>query len=260
MNRELYTLLMQYKNKEIDNYFINKSFDIMMKYETITDYIYNMQIINEGVDILGSYSNEKRSIIVNKEAIINDPLLKNKKISALHVLRHEIEHARNLQRIYERRNDIETRVIRYSLRDYAINHNLYYGTPLDRIEPHILRRRRFEKYNIDPGERIAEIKSSKFLVNLLKNQRRTNDLLAVRSMLFYSYIRGYQNNGYYLEPPTYEYLLALGLYYEHKFLKKDFNKKNYNLNTRLLCGLPISYEEYDKEILKKVLLKKKRKN
>ena len=260
MNPELYTLLMLYKNKELDDDFIYKAFDIMMKYETVGNYIDDFEIVEEEDHILGTYSNDEQLIEFNKKGVLNDESVSNKKILAMEVLRHEIEHARNLQRLYDQKNDIESRVVRYSLREYAIKHGLYYGSILDEKDPLILRVNKHGNYNIDPGERIAEIKGWKFMVNLLKNQRRTEDLLNARSMLYYSYIRGYKSNGYYLEPPTYEYLLTLGLYHEHYLLKKQFNNKNYNFNTRLLYGLPISKQEYDHSILQKVKLKKTRKS
>ena len=259
MNQELYELLLSYQNKELDEDFINKAFEIMMKYETINDYVNNFNITEKNSDYLGSYSNEQRAIQINILNILNDILINNKKILALQVLRHELEHARNLQSLHEKNNDIETRIIRYGLIDYAIKNNLYYGSKLDEINPFLLGIYQYQTYNINPGERIAEIKSWKYIVNLLKNQRRTNDLLMARSMLYYSYIRGYKSNGYYLEPPTYEYLLKLKLYHEHYLFKKSFNNKNYNFDTRLLCGLPISDEENDKEILLKVKLQKRKK-
>ena len=258
MNSEIYNLLKAYHNKELDDIFINKAFDIMMKYEKIDNYVNNFNIVEENDSILGTYSNERHDINFNKQGVLNNELISNKKLLSLQVLRHELEHAKNLKRIYEKYNDIKTRVIRYSLLEHAINNNIYYGSSLDKIDPLKLRARQFVTYDIDPGERMADINSWKFMVNLLKNQRFTEDLLNVRSMLYYSFIRGYKNNGYYLEPPTYEYLLTLGLFHEHYLLKKDFNKNSYNLDTRLLCGLPISQDEYNNKILQKVKLQKKK--
>lgn len=260
MNKELYALLKLYQNKKLDDKFIYKAFDIMMKYEIIDKYVSDFNIINNDKDILGTYSNEQRIIELNKKKIINNDYFENNKLLTLYVLRHELEHAKNLQRLYEKNNDIKTKVIRYSLREYAMNHNLYYGSSLDNVDPFILRARKYDTYDIDPGERIADIKGWKFIINLIKNQRRTNDILMARIMLYNAYIKGYKDNGYYLEPPTYEYLLALGLYHEHYLLKKQFYKKNYNLNTRLLCGLPISYKEYNNSTLTKVKLQRKKQN
>ena len=77
-------------------------------------------------------------------------------------------------------------------------------------------------------------------------------------MLYYSYIRGYKDNGYYLNAPTYEYLLELGLYREYKILKERVEKNNYSLETRLLNGLPIKYKEYDKGVLRMTRLRLKK--
>ena len=258
MWRELYTLFMSYQNKKLDNEFINSAFNIMMKYESITNYVNDFKIVNESNNKLGSYSNETRIISINKASIVNDKNIHNKKLLSLQVLRHELEHARNLKRLYEHNCDIKTSIIRYSLREYAIKHGLYYESPLDRVEPIIPKEHQFGIYNIDPGERLAEINAWKFIVNLLKNQRRTDDLLIARSMLYYSYIRGYKNNGFYFEPPTYEYLLKSGLNNEYYLLRKKFNYINYSFDTRLLCGLPISQNEYNQKILEKVKLQKRK--
>lgn len=259
MNPELYKLFMSYQNKELDDNFIYDAFTIMMKYETLDNYVNNFDIIDKKDNKLGFYNNEERIMKLNKNTILKDNSISNKKLLTLQVLRHELEHARNLKRLYEGRYDIETKIIRYSLTEYAIKHKLDYGSCLDTVDLNILSTRKHLNYNINPGDRIAEIKACKFIVNLLKNQRRTEDLLTARTMLYYSYIRGYKSNGYYLEPPTYEYLLALGLYHEHYLLKKEFNNtKEYSFNTRLLYGLPISLLEYNLNILQKVKLQKRK--
>ena len=266
MNPELYALFMSYQDKELDDDFIYRAFDIMMKYETgLKDYVEDFKI-NEHLEpsdiedgVLGTYSVESRVVSFHKEIVLGDGRFPNKKLLTLEVLRHELEHARSLQRLYERKFDIETMVINYSMAPYAIRHQLYRGSRTDKLDPDLLQMRKYGTYEIDPGERIAEIKAWKFMVNLLKNQRRTDDLLLARSMLYYSYIKGYRSNGYYLEPPTYEFLLALGLYHSHYLLRKLFKNTYYNLDTRLLCGLPISEEEYNEKVLRKVKLQKRTK-
>ncbi|MEE3343782.1 MAG: hypothetical protein VZS44_06810 [Bacilli bacterium] len=257
MYKELYALLRLYQDKELDDEFINKAFDIMMKYENLDNYINDIILVDDINNSLGSYHNEDHIIKINKNKINNEELILNKKLVVLQVLRYGFEHAKNLQRIYERNNDIETKVVRYSLIEYAIKHNLYYGFGLDKVDPLLLRTNYIMNYDIDPAGRIVGIKSWKFMVNLLKNQRCTNDLLMARSMLYYSYIKGYKDNGFYLEAPTYNYLLMSGLYHEYYLLKKQFDKSKYSLDTRLLCGLPISYEEYNESTLAKARLRKK---
>ena len=255
MNSKLYNLFMAYHDKELDDSFINEAFDIITRHDSVREYINDFHITEEESVNLGTYSIEERIIEFNKQSVLNDKTIKNKKLLALQVILHELEHARNLQRIYLKRDDIETKVVRYSLLEYAIKHNLYYRQPLDKLDILNAIIYKDKLYDICPGERIAEIKTWKYLVNLLKNQRRSSDLLTARGMLYFAYIRGYQTNKYYLEPPTYEYLLTLGLYHEHYHLKNQFNNNNYNLDTRLLCGLPISEKEYRETTLMKVKLK-----
>ena len=111
---------------------------------------------------------------------------------------------------------------------------------------------------ISPDERIAEIQAWKYVVNLIKNKRRTDDLLYARSMLYYAYTDGYNNNGYYLESPTLEFLIRTDLVDEYCYIKRRMERENYTFDTRLTTGLPVTQEEYDKGILQKVRLQKRK--
>jgi len=257
VNSELYRLLMEYKG--LDDDFINKVFEIIMKDEKgLEPFINDFVVKNETSDSLGTYSYEDKVITLYENNIVVNERIRNKKLLALQVLRHEIEHARNLQRLHECREDIESTVLRYSLKDYAVSHGLDSWDYFDKVDyfSKFFRGRRKENYDLDPGERIANIKSWKYIVNLIKNQRRTPDLLDARKLLFFSYINGYVSNGCYLNPPTYEYLLKMGMYHEHYLFKKRVEEKQYVLETRMMYGLPLSEKEYDEEVLKKVLLQK----
>lgn len=259
MSREIYDLLKDHRN--LDDDFINIAFELfMLEDRSLEDYIRDFKIVDVNSRNLGTYSNEDREICVNKNNILHDKSIKNKKLLALETIRHEIEHARNLKRLYECRNDIESMIVKFSLLDYAIDHGLARVSSFDQVDPFTMAMRKADNYEIDPGERLVEIKAWKYMVNLLKNQRTSEDLLIARSMLFYSYIRGYKNNGYYLDPPTYQYLLNTGLYHEFYIFKKTVERTGYSLDTRLNCGLPITEGEYDKGVLRKVLLQKRKTN
>ena len=261
MKNELYSLYKTYDKKEIGNDYIENVFELLLKndQELRREFINNL-IIKESIEEhFGTYNNETNNITFNRTRVIDDNRYKiNKKLLTIEVLKHEIEHARNLKILYEGKKDIHSTVISYSLRNYAINHGLIRKSRDDEINQIVLNWKRIKNYEIDTGERIAEIKAWKYIVNLLKNQRTTEDLLLARSMLYYSYIRGYKDNGYYLNAPTYEYLLELGLYREYKILKERVEKNNYSLETRLLNGLPIKYKEYDKEVLRMTRLRLKK--
>ena len=56
-------------------------------------------------------------------------------------------------------------------------------------------------------------------------------------------MRGYEDNGYYLEPPTYTYLRRNNMGYEEGMLSELVKNTGFSLDSRLLYGLPISYDE-----------------
>lgn len=258
VNSELYKLLMTYG--ELDDDFINRAFEIIMGDEPeLEPFVNDFSLSRKPSDSYGTYSREDKKIILYPENIKDSRRVTNKKLQALVTIRHELEHARNLQRLYECRHDIESMVIRFAMKDYAVK----YG--LDRLDPfdtddffiHLFPGKRAANYALNPDERIANIKSWKYLVNLLKNQRRTLDLLEARVNLYEGYTRGYVDNGSYLNPPTYEFLLNMGMYHEFYLFKKAVEQQQYVFDTRLMYGLPLKDgEEYDKKILRKVLLQK----
>ena len=257
MNSKLYKLLMEYRG--LDDNFINQAFDIIMEdEESLEPFVNDFLIVNNQGNSLGSYDYNDGIITVNKKAILNSDVY-NKKIEALKIIRHELEHVRSIQRLHECRDDIESTVIRYSLKDYATEHGLDSWDPFDKNDYFSLfyRGRRSDNYELDPGERIAEIKACKYVVNLLKNQRNTPDLLEARKQLYCAYMRGYKSNGWYLNPPTYEFLLNMGMYHEYYLFKKRVEERQYVFDTRLMYGLPLcDGKEYDEKVLKKVLLQK----
>ena len=177
----------------------------------------------------------------------------NEKLFALHHLRHEFEHAKALRRLFQFRKDIESTVLDYSLRGQCLCLGIL--PPIIPEEEPYSSDADDQNYLYNPGERIADIKSWKYVVNLIKNQRGTKDLLYARSMLYYSYIRGYEDNKYYLDPPTYTYLLNQRMFNNYKYLKRRIGEKEYSLDTRVLCGLPLTYQEYEKTLLRKLGLR-----
>ena len=258
MNKELYRLLEDYKCSEVDSDFIDKSFDIMLDAEdTLRDKFVDHMAFNEKINSIATYCYENKEITVNRAKVKSDAVISdhyNDKLYALHILRHEFEHARAIKRLYEFRSDIESTVIDYSLREHCIYHGIL-NPIIPEVEYYVSSDKK-KSYLCEPDERIADIKSWKFVVNLIKNQRKTKDLLYARSMLYYSYIRGYEDNRYYLDPPTYTYLLMNRMFNNYKYLKKRVDSNDYSLDTRILCGLPITYQEYDRVLLRKLGLQR----
>jgi hypothetical protein len=258
MANNLYELYLDYKDRDIDDNFIIKAYDyIASKEQDLLSYIQDFSISDEDSTSFGLYSNENKTITINKKRINeNEVIAKN--TLGLSVIKHEIEHAKNLKKLEEFRDDIETKMILYSLRSYAIASGLD-ATKMNKMDLVMLALNTKINHEIDPGERIAYIKSWKYVVNLLKNQNKTKELLDARTMLYSSYIRGYNDNRYYLDCPTYSFLFETNQLQDLKLLRNRIVKKDYSFDTRLLYGLPITYQEYNQDILDKSRLKKVRK-
>ena len=259
MADKIYSLYQNNKYCTLNKNYIYDIFDEMIASESdLMPYVNDFLVVNDMGVALGAYSNEDRYIRVNKSLLEKQNY--NPQLLTIEVIRHELEHARNLKTLYEGKDDIESTVIYYSLRYFAMNHGLDYYPNLDQLNEFFLAMDTKVNYNVDPGERLAEIKAWKYIVNLLKNQRDSFDLLTARSMLYYSYIRGYTDNNYYLDSPTYEFLLKTGMFHDHYHLKNRVNNKDYCFDTRITYGLPITYPEYNEKVLKKVKLQKKTDN
>jgi len=258
MSDQVYTLLKENENKRLKKDFIYDSFDEMIAKEPeLIPYIKDFRIIEAPGKALGSYSHEERTISINKR-LIERQLLVNKHMIAQEVIRHEMEHARNYKTLHEGKDDIESLVISCALRSIAMKKGLDRYPNLDHLNPDFLLMETKMNYTTDPGERLAEIKAWKYMVNLLKNQRRTKDLLDARTMLYYSYIRGYRDNRYFLDSPTFDFLMSTGMFHNAKWLKKRIDQKNYSFETRITYGLPVTYEELDQKVLEKVKLQKRK--
>ena len=245
---------------DLDEAFCEKAFEIMIDKEPqLDEWAKAVMVTDDDDDYLGLYDVDTKLITVNLKNVLADKNVNNKKILALEVLRHELEHARNVLKLYECREDIESIVLRASLKKYAIDQGIDISRTFDKIDPMSFVYHKKESYDFDPDERLAEINAWRYIVNLLKNQRRTADLLGARRMLYYSYIKGYKDSKDVLLAPTYKFLLNTGLYHQLYLLNKRVDAKDYSLETRLKCGLPINQKEHDVETLKKVkLMKRKR--
>ena len=257
MFKELNRLLNDTKDFELNERFLNSIIDIMMSNESeLSDFISRIDFKND-LDGLGVYDCDLKIIGINYEGLLKLPIENEiKKVVAIQVLRHEMEHARNLKRLYDGRCDIESMVIKYSLVGYIKKVGLNVGLFIDENDAGFLSMRNSHNYDINPGERIADIKSYKFVVNMLKNKRNSKELMLMRSMLYNFYIRGYKDNRYYLDAPTYTYLLNMGMFQDYNILKQTVDLTDYSLDTRALCGLPITYQEKDELLLKRAFGKK----
>lgn len=256
---KMYDLYMEYKDKEVDDNFIEQATQyILDKEKGLVPYVKNVNIEKDG-DVtrpLGEYDNEKKEIMVNLgniKDLHNNTLFNHQALATLQILRHEIEHANNLKKLYEYRDTIERLLIEFSLIDFCAEHNLlmhgYYN--FDNKNDLLYVGNKMVNYELDPGERIADIRAWKYMVNLLKNQRTSDELLLCREFLYNAYCRGYNNNGYYIESPTYNYLIYLNQIPDYFYLKSRVENKDYIVDSRLFGGLPLRNSEFDSEIVKR---------
>ena len=137
MERNLHLLLKSYQDKELDEEFIESAFaELMEDDRELHLFVSELEIKN--IKSLGNYGLENGKVTINMEALrkIDDvPWIKggytNPKIFALSTINHELEHARQVRKLYEGRKDIESTVIGYSLKRYAIAHHLAYSSMTD---------------------------------------------------------------------------------------------------------------------------------
>ena len=261
MYKELYSLLKSNQDKELSEEYFYDAFDIMIKNDKELISFIEDFIIQDDLEGEGEYNTEERIIRVNPEMIIdNEYGYISDKVTALQVIKHEMEHARGLKRLYEGRHDIESIVNEYALAFYIQKYGVSSNVFLNYDNSFGLNFKIKANYLYNPGERIADIKSRKFIVNLLKNQRVSDELLRARKYLYLSLIRGYDDNGIYLDAPTYTFLLNLNLFRNYYLLKKTVDSSHYSLDTRVLCGLPITYDERENVLLRKVRLQRRKNN
>ncbi len=264
--RRLYQFLKEESQKPIDDDFMNHAFEIMMEEEKeLYPFISSLDIqdyteeeTNDKQDIVGDYHQDSKKIHLYRVPLRTH--VKDNKIAVLGTLRHELEHARNLKNYLEGGNDIESTLIQYGLRDYGLRNHLL---PREHIsDDEVLVISQLVKYNnhLNPDERISEIKAWEYMVNLLKNDRESDDLNFARSLLLLSYQDGYFDNRYYLEAPTLRFLINTGMLMEHNDLLEDIYKKQYSFATRVKYGLPLTYSEYEERIPVKVKLPQFRKS
>lgn len=228
--------------------YVKEAYEILISLEQGLDGYVNDFIFDNDLEPCANYSCLDKNIRFNYDKLKNETFNDSyKKLNALLVLRHEIEHAKSLKKVMEGKNDIESIVLRYSFLDYFLENNIDMGINTEGISKEELETRVKDSYDVDPGERIASIRSAKFLVNEFKNTELKDLLLDLRKVLYIDYVGDYNIYG----PSTYRFLSNLGLNTEYIKLQTLVNKKDYCLDTRALCGFPMTYPELTLKLRKK---------
>ena len=259
MYKELYSLVTQ--KDELDESFVYDAFDILMEdNDDLYDYIRDFRI-DDSITDLANYNLDRRLISISPQNISSQTQgiceNYNKRMLAISSIVHEMEHAKGFKKVLEGRDDIESLILRYSMIDYLIKYKLDPSISIKDEEPLYIAFWRKQYYDYNPGERLAAIRGYKFVVNMLQHHRNDPNQIPARALLLSSYARGYENNRYYIDPPTYTYLLKMRMFREYYSLVNRVRKNNYSLDTRVTYGLPLTYEEFDKELLRKVRLRRR---
>ena len=245
MATPLYELYME--NNPLDESFFEDSLIYMLDKEPeLKDYIRDLLFTEEETKAYGEYSKDERRIYIHLDNFTEEA--KKNKMIPLMVIRHELEHARNLKTLLTGGKDIETTVIDFASRDYLRKHGIYRFPEIDQFDELSYLYKKRENYKFNPEERLANIRAWKFLVNLLKNQRDTEDILTARLNLLKAYSRGYKQNEYYIEPPTYKFLVETNLFRDLYLLAHRVDDRYYSFDTRLTYGLPLKDYEFKKKI------------
>ncbi|MBR2603465.1 MAG: hypothetical protein IKE10_00340 [Bacilli bacterium] len=248
MYKQIGRLLREHKNEELDKKFINDAFEAMVSHDKLEEYASELTFDDD--DRYGLYDGNNKTININIKRINGlERSNYSKRLNALLILRHEIEHAKNLRKTITSEG-IESAILQLSM-FVAVKDE---DASISASKPLITGKS--ELYGLNANERIADIRSTKFMVNLLKNDRNSDALIQSRVFLYNSYVKGYRDNGTIIDCPTYLYLLKSGfIRYYFNLVKLISDHEPYSLDTRVLCGLPITREEKDLVLLNKAGLK-----
>lgn len=250
------------KNKILDEYDIFNILVILLDEKTyLNDYLEDLYFDISSDNTLASYhaytkritiySNTIDSMIekIEKDVKLDYKLSKNlyKNLTILQIILHELEHANQI-RILNKEKNVESYLLCYST---IIDYNKCVDADL--------------LYNLNPEERLADIKSYDEVINIY-NLLEYNDqeLLKLLEKDYNNKLLkafNFKNNN--ISSPTIKFFkLADKLYILDYFDWYDDNqelmyqnsKKLYDLDERLLYGFPVKKEEY---LNKKKVLKKK---
>lgn len=266
MQKELTNLVIKYanNNQKIDTNFINKTIKIASSYYELDKYI--LENFNSPLLFCeAGYIIDTKIIITNLNSILKDsneiekesPFLKQSKafkyLYCIHVLLHEIEHAKQQKTIYE--ENIESKILHAEF-------NLVFKAKQKNFIKKFIEYKKQSKlrtkfYTFSPSERLAEIRSletSKTIAKLLQDEMCYDYMLESQ---LYNLIRGYNVGliNYLSNAPTKYYLQQVNPNYN--FNELDILSKNLNTEKSIELGLQVEKNEIHKiaEESKNLILK-----
>ena len=258
MSKTMYELYQEHPEKHLSKPLLEEMFSFLVE-DDLKPYVKDFHISDDLSFPLATYNLNSNIVTLYRKTLEQEDYLKDfpKSLQAIQAMEHELEHARSLKALEEGSNSLKYLTSLYGYKDFAIEKKIAPPKRIEEMDLKYLTWQIKDNKKYSPTERVAEIAGWKYIVNLIKNQRTTSDLLTARKMLYYSYINGYEDNRYYLEAPTLRFLLNTRMLQDYYLLKKRIAEHDYSFDTRLQYGLPITQKEYDKKILKKVRLQKR---
>lgn len=237
--KELNNLVKSYQDKLIDNDFVHNVFEVMKASEpTLESFLQGITVENSPVQYArGNYNYFTRELSLYLNEFVDLYVNDSQKLDAcIMMISHLIEHARSYRKFLRFDQDIES---------YVIKPCFNYDENTKKIHPEACTegQRPLVAYLCSPIERVASIRSAEFFVKLVEDRKDPESLENAKNSLADTYLQGYINNGYFLNPPTYNYLIERKNPDILKELDKMVTNNVYDLYTRVLCGLPIKMEE-----------------
>ncbi len=229
MIKEILSILDEYENKPADFEFVRDILFILRKYYHCEDYlkkvlVYRYNTKNKEEKYFdGLYNSHNKSIYIDISALDKYDITQlDKNIGILVIILHEFAHVTQEKR---HNNKLQNRLLEIS------NHA-------------IIKERIGELHDYIPDERLANIKSVMWCINILsENFLKYHDQIFRKKRMLYNYlIDGYAINECSLSYPLETFFKETNQYEENKELIEYGKELSYP--ERLLYGFPISKNEY----------------
>ena len=270
------------KGKLADIDFIYKVIQVVIDGKELSNYLEDVRLIqkvvsdNKGKIKLATYDSDFKTIRIYVEAIDNLIKYNNKykeylsheedifykNLLFVHIILHELEHA-NQQKIILEQKGIEADILKLRYKnssvivdDEMVRKMKKLGLSMNSFAAYALgaQKKYEESYEFAPEERLAEIKSYKQIINIIRPiSKKLTRLSTIEEIkLLSSYLRGYEQTE--ISSPTIKYFTNCGQvgglkrfnwYNDDNQICLNKCSSIYSLHDKMLYGLPISEYEYN---------------
>lgn len=269
---QIYKILYSYciTNKYADEKFIYDIVNIIIKSRKYKDDINKVELIKETNDgEVASYNYLTKEMLFTLPS--QDKEIVRYNLEILHYILHECEHVQQYKQCNDKNNSLKKALLEESL------HDTIFLTEIDKLDYSKLTEK--ELININkkanycmlrysiyhtiykylPSERMAEIDSFKYILNLLKNEKNP-ELCREKENYEKGYIirelMGYKKENDKIVCPTFSMYQEFNkLLKNHELLNEIITSlskysENIDLDERIYLGLPITTEEFNSKLKK----------